>query len=122
MSRKILIIEDDFGLADNIKALLQLKGYEVHHAPDGEAGVAAARKFKPDLILLDILIPKVDGFDVCRLLRSEEKTSHIHIIMVTGLGQMGDVEKALSCGAQDYLTKPFDSDRLLKKIQKALPL
>ncbi|MBI5242255.1 MAG: response regulator [Elusimicrobia bacterium] len=117
---KILIVEDDFALADNLAAFLKLKGYDPHHAPDGPSGVEAARKLKPEVILLDVRIPRIDGFDVCRLLRSDEKTKGIKIIMVTGLGQMGDVEKALSCGASDYLIKPFDTDRLLKKIEKAL--
>jgi two-component system, OmpR family, response regulator ResD len=118
--KKILVVEDDSALALNLAAFLQLAGYEVHHAADGPAAVEAARKFRPDLLLLDALIPKVDGFEVCRLLRADEKTKSVKIIMVTGLGQMGDVEKALSCGANVYLIKPFDQDRLLKKIEKAL--
>lgn len=117
---KILIVEDDFALADNLQALLKLKGYDVQFAPDGAAGVELARKFEPDVVLLDIMIPKVSGFDVCRQLRSEAKTAKAKIIMTTGLQSMGDVEKAFSCGAADYLFKPFDSDRLIKKIEKVL--
>lgn len=121
MSRKVLIIEDDFALADIMKALLQKNGYEPHHAADGEAGVAAARKIRPDVVLLDVRLPKMDGYAVCRALRTEEKTKGAKIIMVTQAGLMGEVETAFSAGAHDYLTKPFDSDRLLKKIEKALP-
>lgn len=117
---KILIIEDDFALADNLAALLKLKGYQVDSAPDGLSGIEAARKLKPDVILLDIMIPKVSGFDVCRSLRSDPETRGIKIIMTTGLNRMGDVEKAFSCGAADYLIKPFDSERLVKKIDKVL--
>lgn len=118
--KKILIIEDDYTIAENLQTLLKVKGFEVQFAPDGESGIEVARKFKPDIILLDIMIPKVSGFDVCRILRSEPKTKNAKIIMVTGLDRMGDVEKAFSCGATDYLPKPFDSERLFKKLDKVM--
>ncbi|TBR19155.1 response regulator [bacterium] len=115
---KVLIIEDDYALADNITALLKLKGHEVGFAPDGEAGIEVARQMKPDLVLLDIMIPKVGGFDACRILRGDPATMKAKIIMMTGLDRIGDVDKAFACGAADYLIKPFDSDRLFKKIDK----
>lgn len=118
--KKILVVEDDFALADNLQALLRAKGYEVHFAPDGTAAVEAARKVLPDVVLLDVLIPKLGGFDVCRVLRSEERTKAIKVIMVTGLGRVADVDQAFAAGAADYLVKPFDTDRLLKKIEKVL--
>ncbi|MFH1723153.1 MAG: response regulator [Elusimicrobiota bacterium] len=117
---KILIIEDDYALADNLSALLKLKGYDVQFAADGEAGIEAARKFQPDVVLLDIMIPKVGGFDACRIMRSDAKTKNAKVVMMTGLDRMGDVEKAFSCGATDYLIKPFDSERLFKKLEKVL--
>ncbi|MEE8424252.1 MAG: response regulator [Elusimicrobiota bacterium] len=117
---KVLIVEDDFALSENLQSLLKAKGFEVEAAPDGPAGIAAARKFLPDLVLLDIMIPKLSGFEVCRTLRSEEATKGIKILMTTGLDRMADVEKAFSSGAADYLVKPFDSERLLKKIKKVL--
>ncbi|MBI5595341.1 MAG: response regulator [Elusimicrobia bacterium] len=115
---KVLIIEDDYSLADNITALLKLKGHEVGFAPDGEAGIEVARQMRPDLILLDIMIPKVGGFDACRILRGDPQTMKAKIIMMTGLDRIGDVERAFSAGASDYLIKPFDSERLFKKIDK----
>ena len=117
---KILIIEDDFSLAENLQALLKAKGFEVEFAPDGEIGISKAKAFMPEIVLLDIMIPKVSGFEVCRRLRSEDKTKHMKIIMTTGLDRMADVEKAFSSGAADYLVKPFDSDRLMKKIAKVM--
>lgn len=117
---KILIVEDDYALADNLQALLKLKGFDVQFAPDGEAGVQTARSYLPDLILLDIMIPRLSGFEVCRILRGDPKTKSAKIVMVTGLDRMGDVEKAFSSGASDYLIKPFDSERLFKKIEKVL--
>lgn len=116
----MLIVEDDFALAASMTALLKAKGYEVHFAADGEAGLELARKVLPDLVLLDVMIPKIGGFDVCRLLRTEPKTAKVKVIIVTGLGRMGDVEKAFSAGAADYLIKPFDGERLLKKVAKVL--
>ena len=115
---KILIIEDDYSLADNITALLKVKGYEVGFAPDGEAGIETARQMHPDVILLDIMIPKVGGFDACRILRGDPQTMKAKIIMMTGLDRIGDVDRAFACGAADYLIKPFDSERLFKKIEK----
>lgn len=117
---KILVVEDDFAIADNLQALLKVKGFKVCFAPDGQSAVELARKEMPDLILLDIMIPRLGGFDVCRILKSEEKTQGIKIIVITGLGRMGDVETAFSCGASDYVIKPIDTERLLKKIEKAL--
>lgn len=117
---KVLIIEDDFALADNLKALLELKGFRVEAAADGPTGVERAKSFMPDVVLLDLMIPRVSGFEVCRTLRSDPKTAGMKIIITTGLDKIADVEKAYSAGAADYLTKPYDSDRLLKKINKVL--
>lgn len=116
------MIEDDFALAASLVALLQASGFDASHAADGEAGLAMARKENPELVLLDVLLPGLDGFDVCRRLRSQAETAGAKVIMLTGLGKVGDVDKAFSCGACDYLIKPFDSDRLLKKIRKVLGL
>lgn len=117
---KVLVIEDDFTVADNVQALLKVKGYQVAFAADGQTGVELARKEQPDVVLLDILLPKLGGFDVCRILKSDPKTKPIKIIMLTGLGRMGDVETAFSAGANDYLIKPFENERLVKKIEKLL--
>lgn len=119
---KVLIIEDDYALADNLTALLKLKGHEVGFAPDGEAGIEAARQMKPDVVLLDIMIPKVGGFDACRIIRGDQSTMKAKVIMMTGLDRIGDVDRAFACGAADYLIKPFDSDRLFKKLEKVMRL
>lgn len=115
---KILIVEDDLAMSDSLRALLELKGFQVHTAADGRIGVETARKERPDIILLDIMIPKVSGFDVCRILKEDPKTHGFKIIVTTGLGGMGDVETAFAAGADDYIIKPFDSVRLLQKIEK----
>jgi two-component system alkaline phosphatase synthesis response regulator PhoP len=120
MAIKVLIVEDESAIADNLQALLQAKGYEASCALDGPEGVDAARKFNPDLILLDIMLPRLNGFEVCRILKADAATKNIRVVMVTGLGRTGDVELAFAAGADDYLIKPYDTDRLFKKIQKVL--
>ena len=120
MAIKVLIVEDEPAIADSLQALLKAKGYEVKCALDGPESVAAARKFKPDLMLLDIMLPKLNGIEVCRILKADTATKGIQVVMVTGLGRTGDVELAFAAGADDYLIKPYDTDRLFKKIQKVL--
>ncbi len=120
MAVRVLIAEDEPAVAENLEALLRAKGYETKWAADGAQAVAAAKRDRPDVMLLDIMLPKMDGFDVCRLLRADPATQKVKIIVVTGLGRMGDVETAFASGATDYIIKPFDSDRLFKKIEKVL--
>jgi DNA-binding response OmpR family regulator len=120
MATKILIVEDEPAIAENLQALLNAKGYQVLLASDGSEGINLARKESPSLILLDVMLPKMGGFDVCRMLKGDPATKAIRIIMVTGLGRMGDVETAFRNGADDYIIKPFDSARLFKKIEKVM--
>jgi two-component system alkaline phosphatase synthesis response regulator PhoP len=117
---KIMIVEDELDIAENISALLNAKGHKTSLVSDGAEALQRARKELPELILLDVMLPRVSGFDVCKLLRQEPKTAKIKIVMVTGLGRGGDVETAFAAGADDYLIKPFDSERLFKKIAKVL--
>ena len=117
---RILIVEDEPEIADNLAALLTAKGHRVATCGDGADGIARARKDPFDLVLLDVMLPRMSGFDLCKLLRADPKTAGVKIVMVTGLGRMGDVEEAFRAGADDYLIKPFDSVRLFKKIEKVL--
>lgn len=119
---KILVVEDEDLISENLRALLTFKGYKVFHARDGASAVEIARKELPDLMLLDILLPKLGGFDVCKILKSDAKTKKIKIIMITGLSQMSDVEMAFTHGAADYIIKPFDVDRLFKKLEKVIAM
>ncbi len=117
---RILIVEDEPEIADNLAALLAAKGHKVTTCLEGADGVARARKETFDLLLLDVMLPRMSGLDVCKLLKADPKTAKLKIVMVTGLGRMGDVEEAFRAGADDYLIKPFDSARLFKKIEKVL--
>jgi len=115
---RILIIEDEpdmaMGLADN----LQFEGYEVSVASDGPQGLEAVRTWRPDLVLLDIMLPKTDGFEVCRQIRHMGKT--MPILMLTARGQEVDKVRGLELGADDYITKPFGVAELLARIKAAL--
>lgn len=117
---RILIVEDEHDIAENLAALLIAKGHKATICFEGADGVARARKETFDLLLLDVMLPRMSGFDVCKLLRADPKTAKLKIVMVTGLGRMGDVEEAFRAGADDYLIKPFDAARLFKKIEKVL--
>ena len=117
---RILIVEDELDIAENLSALLTAKGHRVTITGDGAEALRLARKELPDLILLDVMLPRMSGHDVCRMLRADPKTAKLRIVMVTGLGRGGDVDDAFAAGADDYLIKPFDSARLFKKIEKAL--
>jgi adenylate cyclase len=120
MAARILVVEDEANVAENLQLLLTAKGYQVTVAADGPEGLAKARSLKPDLVLLDVMLPKMGGIDVCRLIKGDANTRAIKIIMVTGLGRMGDVETAFQAGSNDYVIKPFETERLLKKIEKVL--
>ena len=116
----ILVVEDEIDIAENLVALLAAKGHRASAVGDGAQALERARKELPDLILLDVMLPRLSGHDVCRMLRADPKTAKIKIVMVTGLGRGGDVDDAFAAGADDYLIKPFDSARLFKKIEKVL--
>lgn len=120
MAVKILIVEDDPTISESLNALLTAKGYLVSTAGDGAEAVALARREKPQLMLLDVILPKMGGIDVCQILKKDPNTKDIKIVMITALGRMGDVEAAFTGGADDYLIKPFESQRLFKKIDKVI--
>jgi DNA-binding response OmpR family regulator len=103
--KKILLVEDDDSLAKVYLTRLQAEGFDVKRAPNGEEALASAVAYKPDLILLDVMMPRVTGFDVLDILRNTEQTAHVKIIMLTALGQDADKDKAKSLGVDDYLVK-----------------
>ena len=120
-AKKVLIVEDDPGIRGFVERLLRSYHYEVLTAVDGLAGVELARKESPAWILLDVMMPKMDGFQVSQLLKEAKTTKDIPILFMTSLSKMGDVEKAFSLGANDYLIKPFQAAQLIKKVEKLLP-
>jgi DNA-binding response OmpR family regulator len=117
---KILIIEDDRDLAEMLNAYLRVQGYEVVISNWGEEGIRAAQTAKPDLLILDIRLPDIDGFEVARRLRSDRKTSEIPIIFLTEKRERTDRLVGLELGADDYITKPFDMQELRLRVRNVL--
>jgi DNA-binding response OmpR family regulator len=103
--KKILLVEDDTALAAVYKSRLQLEGFEIKEVNNGEDALSAAVQFKPDLILLDAMMPKISGFDVLDILRNTPDTTNIRVIMLTALSQPKDKERAEALGVDDYLVK-----------------
>lgn len=103
--KKILLVEDDVALASVYNARLELEGFEVQLVTNGEDALSAAVKFKPDLILLDAMMPKITGFDVLDILRNTPEMMNVRIIMLTALSQAKDKERAVKLGVDDYLVK-----------------
>jgi len=118
MAKKILFVEDEPSLQKAIKELLTQEGYEVLSAFDGEEGLKKAKDQDPNLILLDLILPKKDGFEVLKELKADEKMKDIPVIVLTNLEGIGDVEKALSLGAKTYLVKAnYELDDVLKMVK-----
>ena len=113
--KRVLIVEDEKSIVDIIRFNLQREGYEALEAYDGEAGLALARAEKPDLILLDVMMPKMMGFDVCRILR--EEGDNVPIIILTAREEEEDKVLGLEIGADDYITKPFSMRELLARVK-----
>ncbi len=113
IEKTVLIIEDDPTLLRGLKDNFQSKAYRVQTACDGEAGLATALNGRPDLILLDIMLPKMNGYEICRAVR--ERGLDMPIIMLTAKGQEEDIVRGLSLGADDYVTKPFSIKELLAR-------
>ena len=103
--KRILLVEDDTALAGVYQARLEIEGFEVRQVNDGEDALSAAVEFKPDLILLDAMMPKISGFVVLDILRNTPQTANIHVVMLTALSQPKDKERAESLGVDDYLVK-----------------
>lgn len=105
LKKKILLVEDDMALAGVYTSRLELEGFDVRHVANGEMALSTAVEFRPDLILLDAMMPKITGFDVLDILRSTPETTNIRVIMLTALSQAKDRERAQDLGADDYLVK-----------------
>lgn len=117
MSQKVLVVEDDNNIEELLRLYLQKDGFEVSHAADGGKAVEMAKEIQPDLVLLDIMLPVMDGWQVCRELR---KTMKMPIIMLTAKGETEDKVSGLEMGADDYIVKPFEVKELLARVHAVL--
>jgi two-component system phosphate regulon response regulator PhoB len=116
----IIVIEDESDIRENLRFNLEREGFDVAVAEDGETGLALVRRERPDLVLLDLLLPKLDGMEVCRALKGDEATRDVPIIMVTAKADETDIVLGLGLGADDYATKPFSPRELIARVRAVL--
>ena len=119
--KRVLYVEDNAFNRKIVRDLLQRTAYELLEATDGDAGLAAARRELPDLIIMDIQLPRMSGLDVTRKLRADATTAHIPIIVITSFALSGDEQKAKAAGATTYLAKPYSPRELLHTIRQLAP-
>lgn len=119
---RILIADDNEPNVELLEAYLSDLDCEIEIAVDGRDTLDKVASFKPDLILLDIMMPKLSGFEVCKQLKSDKATSDIMILMVTALNELGDIERAVEAGTDDFLSKPVNKLELLKRVENMLRL
>ncbi|MEK9148871.1 MAG: response regulator [Candidatus Desantisbacteria bacterium] len=120
MAKKILIVDDDQDIVEILRALLETEGYDVIEAFNGKEGIDKAYQHMPHLILLDIMMPVLDGWQVCQRLKACKKTSNIPITIITAKNEQEDRNRAKKEGADDYITKPFQPEDLILRIQKSI--
>lgn len=119
---KVLIADDNATNVELLEAYLCDVDCEIAVASDGKQTLEKVAEFQPDLILLDIMMPKLSGFEVCKTLKRDPQTSHIMILMVTALNELGDIERAVAAGCDDFLSKPVNKIELLKRVENMLRL
>ena len=120
MTKSILVVEDDPNIVLSLQFLMKQAGFDVRVARDGDEALREVESRAPDLILLDVMIPKRDGYDVCQTIRANPDWAYIYIIMLTAKGREVDREKGISLGANDYVTKPFSTRDLTEKVKTIL--
>jgi DNA-binding response OmpR family regulator len=118
--KKIMIVDDEADLVETVRFPLEMEGFNVMVSYNGEDALNKAREESPDLIILDLMLPKLDGYKVCRLLKFDEKYKHIPILMLTAKTQDKDKILGTETGANEYITKPFEMDDLLEKVKTYL--
>ena len=120
MRKKVLIAEDESNILVSLEFLMEKSGYEIRTVADGEQALRVAREFHPDLLLLDVMLPLRNGFEVCQLVREAPELIAMKIVMLTAKGRDTEVAKGLALGADAYITKPFATKDLLETIKRLL--
>ena len=116
--RKLLIADDETGIRELVRMTLESDAYDIVEAANGEEAVALARQLHPELVLLDVMMPKVDGFEACRRLKEDPATADIVVVMLTARAQESDRERGRTAGADEYFTKPFSPVALLRLVEQ----
>ncbi|TSE36473.1 response regulator transcription factor [Tepidimonas charontis] len=120
MSKRVLIVDDEPNILISLEFLMKRAGYEVRTARDGEEGLDAVMQWRPDLVLLDVMMPRKSGFDVCQAIRADASLAGLRVVMLTAKGRDADVAKGLALGADAYLTKPFATQDLVQRVRELL--
>ncbi|KAF4516586.1 hypothetical protein B566_EDAN003333 [Ephemera danica] len=120
MTKKILIVDDEPNIVISLEFLMKKEGFEVAVASDGDEALAKVASFNPDLVLLDIMMPKKSGFEVCEILRADPERAGLRIIMLTAKGRDTEVAKGIAMGANAYITKPFSTKDLVVRVKEIL--
>lgn len=120
MPKKVLLVDDEPNILLSLEFLMQRAGYQVETAADGDAALQLIAATPPDLVLLDVNMPKRDGFDVCQTLRANPNWAAVRVIMLTAKGRDVEREKGIALGADDYITKPFSTQDVIDKVQAIL--
>jgi two-component system, OmpR family, alkaline phosphatase synthesis response regulator PhoP len=114
----VLLVDDEPNIRETVSFILEMEGFRVVTAEDGEEGLEKIRALKPPVVLLDAMMPRRDGFDVCRTVKADPELAGVKVIMLTALGQKADQERGQAAGADYYVTKPFDEEELLALLVK----
>ncbi|MBI4967223.1 MAG: response regulator [Rhodospirillales bacterium] len=120
MTRSVLVVDDESNIVLSLEFLMKQAGFDVRVARDGEAALTEVAKSPPDLILLDVMMPKRDGYDVCQTIRANPDWKNVRIIMLTAKGRDIEREKGLAMGADDYITKPFSTREVVERVKHYL--
>jgi CheY-like chemotaxis protein len=120
MGKRVLIVEDEKDIRELIAFTLQLGGLETYEAGDGAAGVVKAQEIRPALVLMDVRMPKMTGFQACQALKASPDTKDIPIVFLSAKGQVSEIQEGMSLGALDYILKPFSPDDLLRQVNEIL--
>jgi DNA-binding response OmpR family regulator len=120
MAKRILIVDDEPNIVISLEFLMKREGFETEVATDGEAALEAVDRSKPDLMVLDVMLPRLDGFEVCRRLRADPSARGLKILMLTAKGRETEVARGLALGADAYVTKPFSTKDVVAQIRRLL--
>lgn len=120
MSPHVLIVDDEPNIVISLEYLMKREGFRVSVARDGEEGLARIRSERPDLVVLDVMMPKLDGFQVCQQVRADAELDSVRILMLTAKGREAEMKKGLTLGANDYMAKPFSTRDLMQKVKSLL--
>lgn len=120
MAKKVLIADDEPNIVTSIEYLMEKSGYEVRIARNGDEAIALVESFLPDIVLLDVMMPRMSGYEVCQKIRARPEWQHIKIVMLSAKGREAEVNKGISIGADIYVTKPFSNHDLIAEIDALL--